>query len=216
MKSIAISVTVAGMERSHSYSARIAPADEPLDADVQRTIDDVMRGNPPLRLFTTMARDRRLFFRYFGGGLLDRGHLTLRQREIVIDRTTARCHAEYEWGVHVTTFAAAARLSTDELASLTHGSAADPCWNDDDRVLIHLCDELHDTTTVSEATWRRLTTQFRDEAILELILLVGFYHSTSFLVNGLDLPLEPGAARFADYTADALLAREVGDASPEQ
>jgi hypothetical protein len=33
-----------------------------------------------------------------------------------------------------------------------------------------------------------------------LLLLVGFYHFTSFIVNGLELPLEPGTARFADYS----------------
>jgi hypothetical protein len=52
-----------------------------------------MRGAPPLQLFTTLARDRRLFGKFFDAGLLDRGHLTLRQRELVIHRTTARCCA---------------------------------------------------------------------------------------------------------------------------
>ena len=178
---------------------RIAPAAQPLDADVQKAIDDVMRGNPPLRLFTTMARDRRLFFRYFGGGLLDRGNLTLRQREIVIDRTTALCRAEYEWGVHITTFAAAAKLTDEQITSVTHGSSTDTCWEDDDRVLIELADALHGSATVDDELWARLEGGFSSEAILELLLLVGFYHSTSFVVNGLALPLEEGMARFADY-----------------
>jgi hypothetical protein len=56
-------------------------------------------------LFTPLARDERLFERLTGGGLLDRGHLTLRQREIVIDRVTINCGSEYEWGVHVAMFA---------------------------------------------------------------------------------------------------------------
>jgi alkylhydroperoxidase family enzyme len=188
------------MERSTSYSGRIEPAALPLDPDVQQAIDEIMRGNPPLRLFITMARDRRLFFRYFGGGLLDRGNLTLRQREIVIDRTTALCHAEYEWGVHVTTFAGAANLTDAQLASLTHGRSGDDCWNDEDRILIDLCDQLHHRTSIDDELWRRLSTRLTDEAILELLLLAGFYHSTSYIVNALHLPLEPGMARFADYT----------------
>ena len=84
-----------------NHSARIAPASPPLDRDVQEAIGTIMRGAPPLVLFTTMARDRRLFFKFFNSGLLDRGNLTIRQREIVIDRVTACCGAEYEWGVHV-------------------------------------------------------------------------------------------------------------------
>ena len=84
-----------------NHSVRIAPAAPPLEPDMQEAIDAIMRGAPPLVLFTTMARDRRLFFKFFNSGLLDRGHLTIRQREIVIDRVTATCGAEYEWGVHI-------------------------------------------------------------------------------------------------------------------
>jgi hypothetical protein len=79
-----------------NHSVRIAPAPPPLEPDMQEAVDGIMRGAPPLVLFTTMARDRRLFFKFFNSGLLDRGHLTIRQREIVIDRVTATCGAEYE------------------------------------------------------------------------------------------------------------------------
>jgi hypothetical protein len=68
------------MERYKKHSARIAPAPPPLPTDIQQAIDAVMRGNTPLVLFTTLARDRRLFFKFFSSGLLDRGHLTIRQR----------------------------------------------------------------------------------------------------------------------------------------
>ncbi|WP_148615981.1 carboxymuconolactone decarboxylase family protein [Nocardioides rubriscoriae] len=180
--------------------ARIAPATPPLDPDVQAAIDLVMRGNAPLVLFTTLARDGRLFERFFGGGLLDRGHLTIRQREIVIDRVTARCGAEYEWGVHVATYAARAGLDAEQVASLTTGGPADPCWTDDERVLVELADSLLDTCDVDDSLWSRLAQVHSEEAILELLMLVGAYRSISCLVRSLRLPFEPGAARFADVT----------------
>src|SRR6201991_4624772 len=99
-------------------SARIPPAPAPLASDMQDAIDTIMRGAPPLVLFTTMARDRRLFFKFFNSGLLDRGNLTIRQREIVIDRVTASCGAEYEWGVHVAAFADKAGLTDEQIESL--------------------------------------------------------------------------------------------------
>ncbi|UGT62195.1 carboxymuconolactone decarboxylase family protein [Nocardia asteroides] len=191
------------MTRSSPGRARIAPAPEPLDPGTQAAIDRVMRGNPPLLLFTTLARDRRLFAKFFGSGLLDRGHLTLRQREIVIDRTTALCGAEYEWGVHITLFAHAAELPADQITSLLDGDSGDECWNDDDRVLIDLCDALHAAATVDDSLWARLTSRFTEEAILELLMLAGFYHTTSYLVNALALPPEHGMARFADYADPA-------------
>lgn len=85
------------MTRYKTHSARVAPLAAPLPPDIQDAVDHIMAGNEPLVLFTTLARDRRLFFKLFNAGLLDRGHLTLRQREIVINRVTAQCGAEYEW-----------------------------------------------------------------------------------------------------------------------
>jgi hypothetical protein len=78
-------------------SARIAAAKAPFSSNVQKRLSQIMPpGREPLVLFTTLARDERLFERFFAGGLLDRGKVTLRQREIVIDRTTSLCRSEYE------------------------------------------------------------------------------------------------------------------------
>ncbi|KAA0087052.1 carboxymuconolactone decarboxylase family protein [Mycolicibacterium sp. P9-64] len=176
----------------------MAPASGSLPDDIQQAIDAIMRGKPPLLLFTTMARDHRLFFKFFGSGLLDRGHLTIRQREIVIDRVTATCGAEYEWGVHVAVYAAKAGLTEDQIASLTFGGADDACWTDADRVLIRLCDSLQGRCTVDDELWAELAVHHGDEAILELLMLAGTYRTVSYLVNALRLPLEPDARRFGD------------------
>jgi alkylhydroperoxidase family enzyme len=178
------------------HSARMAPASPPLEPDMQEAIDAIMRGAPPLVLFTTMARDQRLFFKFFNSGLLDRGHLTIRQREIVIDRVTASCGAEYEWGVHVSVYAAKAGLTEAQITSLAAGGPDDDCWAAEDRVLIRLCDGLQQSCTVDDDVWGELTAHHTDEAILELLMLAGTYRTVSYLVNGLRLPLEPGARRF--------------------
>ena len=81
---------------------RISPATPPFSPKVQAAFDAILPpGMKPLTLFTTLARDERLLRKFFAGPLLDEGHLTLRQREIVIDRTAARCRSEYEWGLHI-------------------------------------------------------------------------------------------------------------------
>ena len=179
-------------------TARIIPLEPPYDAKLQSWFDAVMRGRPPLRLFTTLARDPRLFEKFSSGSLLDRGHLTLRQREIVIDRTTALCAAEYEWGVHVAAFAEKAGLDAAQIHSLAHGSPEDACWPDADRDLLRLCDALHRNCDVDDGLWWALRARFTEEAMLELLLLAGFYRTVSYLTNALRLPLEDGAARFPD------------------
>jgi alkylhydroperoxidase family enzyme len=178
-------------------AARIGPAPAPHSPKVQHWLDRTMPpGRAPLVLFTTLARDERLFDRFFSGGLLDRGHLALREREIVIDRTTARCGSEYEWGVHVAFFARKVGLTAEQAASLVHGRPDDACWTAREALLIRLCDELHDTSTVSDGLWTALRAAFSEEAMLELLMLAGAYRTVSYLTNALRLPLEPDAARF--------------------
>lgn len=194
------------MTHYENYSAdgaRISPAAPPLEPEVQEAIDAVMRGNPPLVLFTTLARDPRLFHKFFAGGLLDRGNLTIRQREIVIDRVTATCGAEYEWGVHVSVYGDKSALTAEQVTSLVAGGADDPCWSDEDSVLIRLCDSLDADCTVDDELWSELISLHTEEAIIEMLMLAGFYRTVSYLVNGLRLPLEPGTARFAEVTSDA-------------
>src|SRR5207253_1584147 len=102
-----------------SAAPRIAPANPPYPAEIQARFDALMPPDvAPLVLFRALARDQRLFSRFMGGGLLDKGHLTLRQREIVIDRVTARCGSEYEWGVHAAFFAKRVGFNETQLHSL--------------------------------------------------------------------------------------------------
>lgn len=178
-------------------AARIAPVEPPFVPAVQQWLDRTMpAGMPPLLLFKTLARDERLFGKFFSAGLLDRGHLTLRQRELVIDRTTALCRSEYEWGVHIAIFGAKVGLGADQVHSLVHGRPDDPCWNAEDRVLLQFCDALHAGCDVDDELWAALRERFSEPAVLELLLLAGFYRTVSYLTNVLRLPPELHAARF--------------------
>src|SRR5271154_3311750 len=95
---------------------RIEPEEPPFAPEIDAALKRIMpEGVPPLVLFTTLARNPRVFQRFMAGGLLDKGSISLREREIVIDRTTARCGSEYEWGVHIAFFAGAAGLSREQV-----------------------------------------------------------------------------------------------------
>jgi alkylhydroperoxidase family enzyme len=177
-------------------SPRIEPLDEPYAPDVQAAFDTIMRGSPPLLLFRTVARNPRVLQRMMAGGLLDRGSISLRCRELMILRTCARCGAEYEWGVHVTTFGAKAQLTAEQTCSTVRGSAGDECWSAEDRLVLRLADQLHDTSTCGEPLWQELATHFAEDQLIELIMLAGLYHAVSYLVNALAVQAESSAARF--------------------
>ena len=175
---------------------RVEPVAPPYPAELQAVFDRIMPpGVPPLTLFTTLARVPRIYERFRAGSLLDRGPVSLRHREIVIDRTCARCGCAYEWGIHVAFFAERVALTAEQLRATGHGSADDPVWSAEERLLIRLVDELHDTSGISDGLWRELAAAFSVEQIFELIALVGFYHTVSFFANGFRLAPEPFAAQ---------------------
>lgn len=146
-------------------------------------------------LFRTFARrpDRARAIVGWGSYYLSRRlALSLRQRELVIDRTTALCHADYEWGVHIAVFAEKAGLTAEQIQSLATGGPDDPCWTDPaDRAVLHAVDALHHDHDLTDAAWQSLAQAVGDDGAVDLLLLAGWYHAISFAVRALRLPLEP-------------------------
>lgn len=173
---------------------RLAPLEPPFADDIQASFDAIMPpGAPPLLLFRTLARSPRAWRKFRAASLLDRGPLSLRQREIVIDRVCARAGCGYEWGVHIAAFAKAANLSAEEVAAT---AAADPScasWTPDEQALLRTIDALHDRATLSEDEYAALAAHFDADQILEILLLAGFYRTVSYIANGLAMAPEPGA-----------------------
>ena len=175
---------------------RIAPLDQPYPPEIQAQFDRIMRGAPPLVLFRVMAAHTRAWDKFRAAGLLDPGPLSLREREIVIDRTCALDHCEYEWGVHVAVFAGPAKLTEDEVRATVADNATSPCWSPAEQALIAAVDALHHRATLTDAEFAALSGHYDEAQILEIMLLCGFYRTVSYLANGLNLPLEEKAARF--------------------
>lgn len=175
---------------------RIAPLDHPFAPDIQEQFNLIMRGAPPLVLFRVMAGHKRAWEKFRAGSLLDRGPLSLREREIVIDRTCALNACEYEWGVHVAAFGAAAQLTTEQIRATVEGEAGDACWSPAEQAMLAAVDALHRRATLSEDEFTALSAYYDEDKILEIIMLCGFYRTVSCLANALALPLEKTAARF--------------------
>ncbi len=176
--------------------SRVAPLEPPYAPDIQAQFDRIMRGAPPLMLFRVMASHPRAWQKMTAGSLLDGGPLTLREREIVIDRTCAFNKCEYEWGVHVAIFAKAANLTADEIRATVLEPADAACWPEAERVLIATIDALHRRSTLSDAEFAALKAHYDEAKIFEIIQLCGVYRTVSYLANAFDLPLEDNAARF--------------------
>jgi alkylhydroperoxidase family enzyme len=177
-----------------SKQPRIPPLEPPLDDDAAAAVDLL---GPPIQLFRVLARRPELARGVAGWGryyFSRRAALTVRQRELVIDRTAARCGADYEWGVHIAAFADKGGLTDRQIASLSAGSPADDCWEAGDRALLRAVDELHTSYDLSDEAWTDLVDAVGGDGALDTILVCGWYHAISFAVRALRLPLEPGTA----------------------
>ena len=114
---------------------RIDPVEPPYAPDVDEQLQRMMPpGAEPIGLFRTFVRNLPMATAMHGWGTYELGRhlsLSMRAREIVIDRTCARCGCEYEWGVHVRFFAERVGLTPQQTSSLVHGGPGDPCTSDD-------------------------------------------------------------------------------------
>lgn len=178
---------------------RLDPVQPPYDEGTADTLRRLMGGvdAEPLALFRTIAHHDVLLerFRQLGSTLLSFGRLPAADRETVIHRVTARCGAEYEWGVHAVAFAGPLGLDEAWLAATVHARPADV---EDERtaLIFAVVDELHDIGTLSEATWVGARAVYADDQLVELVCLVGFYHLVSFVCRAFEVEREPWAARF--------------------
>jgi 4-carboxymuconolactone decarboxylase len=186
---------------------RIPPLEPPYSADVDAILTRWMPPGPavpPLALFRMLARHPMLRdrMRPLGAGLLAHGELPARVRELVILRTSARCGARYEWGVHAAAFAATAGLDAAALAATALDPAGDVATRADagdaDALVLRIADELHDTATLSAPVFAAAIARFGDRGVLELAAIAGYYHLIAYLLGAAELDPEPWAAAFPE------------------
>ena len=175
---------------------RIPLVDPPYPETLQQDFDRVMRGLPPLNIFRTVARNPRVLSRMVAGGLLDRGSISLRERELVILRTCALCGAEYEWGVHVAAYGAKAQFTPAQVAATAGGDSAAAGWSASEALLLRLCESLARTHDVDDALWAELAAHYDHAQLVELLMLAGFYQMVSCVVNAARIEHQAGTPHF--------------------
>jgi alkylhydroperoxidase family enzyme len=174
---------------------RLPPCEPPYDPSAAEDFAKIMPpGVPPIRLFRTLAHNPRVLHRVRRGGLLDPGSISLREREVMILRTTALCRSEYEWGTHIAFFGKAAGFTPEQLAATVTGDPAP--FPETERLLLALCESLHRTAAVPDELWQALAAAYRPDQIVELLALAGQYHTIAYLTNALQIEPEDGAPRF--------------------
>ena len=184
--------------------SRIPPLEPPFTPEVEAQLASMMPpGVPPIALFRTFAHHLPMTAAMQPWGRHQLGRdlaLSRREREIVIDRTCARCGCEYEWGVHVWMFAERAQLTRAQVTSLTFGGPDDECWQSPrERLLIRAADELQESGDLGDPLWTELRAVLDVPEVLDLLMLSGWYRAISAAARATRVPLEDAAPRFTNY-----------------
>jgi AhpD family alkylhydroperoxidase len=170
---------------------RITPlAVTDLDVDslgiLERLRSDVRESN----VFLTLIRHPTLFRRFIAyGGAVINGSLPPSLRELAILRVAVRCGCDYEWGQHVRE-ALAVGLPADKVAAVAQTIRAEE-WEPLERAVLMTVDQLHDRADIDGQIWQELIDGLEESAVIELIMLVGHFHSVAYFLNALRVPVDP-------------------------
>lgn len=175
----------------------LKPISQPYSSEVKAILDQYPQNDGYLlTLFRTFANSVR-FLQKGVPNLLDReSPLTLRIREIVILRVTANNNCEYEWGVHVSVFSAAAKLTDDQITATRNSEIDLSLWSPQEVTLLTVIDQLCATGKPSDKTLKAFQRDWTVEQQLEILALCGTYHTVSFVANTARLASESFAASF--------------------
>ena len=177
----------------------LTPLEPPYGGDLSLVMEKYPRQNGYLlKLFRVFANSVRFASKAVPNLLDKESPLPIREREIVILRTTANTDCEYEWGVHVVIFASAAELSIEQVAATKNGQPDDGIWNVREQALLTVVDDLCRSATISPGSLDLFQQYWSKEQQLEIIALCGTYHTVSFVANAAQVPLEEFGARFPE------------------
>jgi alkylhydroperoxidase family enzyme len=126
----------------------------------------------------------------FANHVLLKSTISGRDRELAILRAGWRCHAPYEWGQHVV-IGRREGISDQEIARIAEGPDASG-WSAHDAAILRAVDELHDSATISDATWATLSERFDPQQCMDLVFAIGQYHLVSFALNALGVERDDG------------------------
>jgi 4-carboxymuconolactone decarboxylase len=145
-----------------------------------------------LNIFATLAHHPKLAKRWlvFGAHVLSKSTLPARDRELLILRTGWRCRSPYEWGQHVV-IARAVGVTDEEIEAVAAGPDA-PTWGPFDATLLRAADELHDDSSLSDATFAALRERYDEQQVLDAIFAVGQYHLVSMALNSCRVERDDG------------------------
>lgn len=130
-------------------------------------------------------------YNLWGKHFLMNNTLSARILEILVLRVAVRVDSLYEWHNHVG-YAMNAGLTLDEIAAIRDYPEGGE-WTEIEDAAIKAVDELIDENNISDATWKRLSSEFDIPQMMDLVFTIGHYVMTSWAFSSFGVGIESGA-----------------------
>ena len=168
----------------------------PIPGEQTRKIAEALGVPAPManaQAFAVLMRNERVF----GGlwslmqSLIQNARLDARFRELIIMRLAWSMGAEYEWAQHWRR-GLERGLTREELAGVRNWQAF-PGYSEADRAVLAATDETLTVNTITPQTWARCAAALGDEqALIELVVVIGYWRLFGGMLLSLDIPLDAG------------------------
>jgi AhpD family alkylhydroperoxidase len=144
-------------------------------------------GVPEAHLFTTLARQKKLFRSWlrYSGALMPGGTLSRQDTEIVILRVAHLRQCQYERDHHVR-LGRKVGITPELLARIERGPESAGLTSRQ-QVLLASVDELVALKNISDASWSALQRYYDSAQLVELCLLVGQYETLATTIATLQI-----------------------------
>jgi 4-carboxymuconolactone decarboxylase len=160
------------------------PADKMTEAQKKAAEEFVAgRGTPVVGPFIPMLRSPEVMLRAkaMGDYLRFRSVLPPRLSEFAILITARQWTQQYEWGVHAP-IAVKAGVSPEIVKAIAEGTRP-VGMSEEEAILYDFCTELHHNKGVSDAVYSRALAKFKEQGIIDLVGINGYYTFLSMVMN---------------------------------
>ena len=152
-------------------------------------IIEEMNGSP-LNVHKLLAKNPKLLKAWwnFRNYSVEGGNLGRRQGELVILRVAFYLKSWYEWASHVDR-SLKVGISLQEIQNVN--KPLDPNdWSDKEFLLLSAVDQLIENRRLSKAQYKKLSSHFSEQQIMDLIAIHGMYLILGCMINIWGLPLD--------------------------
>ncbi len=111
-----------------------------------------------------------------------------RLREIAILRTAKDCHSVYEWTQHVPA-AKHVGVTDEQIAGIDKWHEAN-CFNEIERLVLQLTDEVNASVKGRRETVEALKRHLSPGEIIELLVIIGHWRQTASILETIEVDLE--------------------------